>query len=198
MSKIKIVILGIGIALVLAFVIGFGVDTFYKSPEYEDFCGEFRERRLVNTKEECEANNGKWTEFESAKPLSLMRNELLCTKTSEENGELSLNCRTKETVEGPTGSCDPDFYCREEFDEAEKPYARNAFIIIIALGLIAVIAGSYLKLTSVSAGIMGGGVLVMIYAAMRFWRNLDEYLRFTILVITLGVLIWIGYKKFKK
>jgi len=38
----------------------------------------------------------------------------------------------------------------------------------------------------------------MIYAAMRFWRNLDEYLRFTILVITLVVLIWIGYKKFKK
>ena len=38
MSKIKIVILGIGIALLSAFVIGFGVETFYKSPQYEDFC----------------------------------------------------------------------------------------------------------------------------------------------------------------
>lgn len=198
MAKIKIVILGISIALMLAFVIGFGVDTFYKSPEYEDFCGDYRERKIAQTMEECEAVNGKWTEFENQKSILLRPNELVCTKISEEDQEISLNCRTREGFEAPTGSCDVDFYCREDFEEAEKPYARNSFIIIIILGLIAVIIGSYLKLTSVSAGIMGGGVLVMLYAAMRFWRNLDEYLRFAILIVTLAVLIWIGYKKFRK
>lgn len=198
MSKIKIVILGIGIAIVLAFVIGFGVDTFYKSPEYEDYCDEVKRLQVVNTKEACEAKDGEWTEFEEVKAIPLRQNELICTKISEDKEEVNLNCRTREGFEGPTGSCDLFSKCNKEFQEAEKPYAKNSFIIIIVLGLIAVIVGSYLKLTSVSSGIMGGGVLVMIYAAMRFWRNLDEYLRFAVLVITLIILIWIGYKKFKK
>ncbi|MBL7054459.1 hypothetical protein ISS05_01745 [Candidatus Woesearchaeota archaeon] len=198
MSKIKIVILGIGIALVLAFVIGFGVDTFYKSPQYEDFCDESKGRQIIDTPEECEAKNGEWNEFESVKTISLRQDELICTKISEDEKEVNLNCRTREGFEGPSGNCDIFSKCNKEFQEAEKPYAKNSFIIIIILGLVAVILGSYLKLISVSSGIMGGGVLVMIYAAMRFWRNLDEYLRFAILVITLAVLIWIGYKKFKK
>lgn len=196
MAKIKIVILGIGIALVLAFVIGFGVDTFYKTLEYEDFCGERGEFRTYNTQAECEANNGKWNPYD--KPVPIREDEFLCMKgTENEDGSFNLICDTKDTVVD-RGFCDVDYYCRKEFEEAEKPFARNSFIIIIVLGLIAVIIGSYLKLTSVSAGIMGGGVLVMLYAAVRFWRNLDEYLRFAILIVTLAVLIWIGYKKFRK
>ena len=199
MSKIKIVILGIGIAIVLAFVIGFGVDTFYKSPEWEDFCGERTRFRDVYTKEECENNGGKWEPNRDIKPVTVENNQFLCSKGFQnEDGTFTLNCETKEALDREPGWCDVNYVCNNEFEEAEKPYAKNSFIIIIVLGLIAVIIGSYLKLTSVSAGIMGGGVLVMIYAAMRFWRNLDEYLRFTILVITLGILIWIGYKKFKK
>ncbi len=198
MAKMKLVILGIAIALVLAFVAGFGVDTFYKGPEYEDFCEEFMERKLINTQEECEAKKGKWTEFEGVRPTELRRNELICTKLSDDSDGISLNCRSRDNYEAPTGSCDPDFYCRKEFNDVEEVYAKNAFIILIIVGLVAVIAGVYLKLHSVSSGIMGGGVLVMLYASMRFWRNLDEYLRFAILVITLVVLIWIGYKKLKK
>lgn len=198
MATIKIVILGIGIALVLAFVIGFGVDTFYKSPKWEDFCDRDMEIKYYETKETCEADNGKWMESENAVPTKLRQNELLCTKLSDNNNEISLSCRSNDDILGPTGNCDNSYYCRENFENAQKPHSRNSFIAIIILGLTAVIVGAYLKLTSVSAGIMGGGVLVMLYAAIRFWMDLDEYLRFGVLVVTLAVLIWIGYKKFMK
>lgn len=197
MGKIKVVILGIGIALVLAFVIGFGVETFYKSPEYEDFCSYDRNPKIIETEESCLAQDGEWTAYEDLDSVKLKNNEFICTKISDDGEEVSLTCRDSPS-EQPSGYCDLYSRCQKEYQEAEEPYARNSFIIIIILGLSAVIIGAYLKLQSVSAGIMGGGVLVMLYAAIRFWRNLDEYLRFTILVITLAVLIWIGYKKFKK
>ena len=40
MSKLKQRILMIAIAIILVFFIGIGIDTFYKSPEYRDFCDE--------------------------------------------------------------------------------------------------------------------------------------------------------------
>ncbi len=198
MAKIKVVILGIGIALILAFVIGFGVETFYKAPDIDNFCDNSRNPKLIQTEEECTAKNGEWEKFDNPENIGLKPNELVCTKLSEKDDEISLVCHNKEQIDGPDGFCNLYSKCQEEYTKANEPYSRNAFIIIIILGLAAVIAGAYLNLQSVSAGIMGGGVLVMLYAAMRFWRNLDEYLRFIILVITLGVLIWIGYKKFKK
>jgi uncharacterized membrane protein len=68
----------------------------------------------------------------------------------------------------------------------------------IVLGIMALVIGAFLKLTSVGSGIMGGGVLTIIYGTIRYWGNMPDYGRFTILGIALAILIWIGYKKFKK
>ncbi len=198
MAKIKIVILGIGIAIVLAFFIGYGIDTFYKNPKYEDFCGE-RGFKTYDNQKECEDKGGKWTQFEERaipiKPVEI--SQYSCTKSFEkEDGTFDFNCQL--TTEKDTGHCEIDFYCREEYNNARDVYNRNVFVISIILGLIAIIAGTYLNLTSVSAGIMGGGVLAIIYGSLRYWADMNEYFRFTILAIALGVLVWIGYKKFKK
>ena len=196
MAKIKLVILGIGITIVLAFFFGYGIDTFYKSPKYEDFCGERGEFKNYNTQAECEANNGKWNPYD--KPVPIREDEFLCMKgTENEDGSFNLICDTKDTVVD-RGFCDVDYYCREEFDDVREPYNRNVFVMCVVLGLIAIVLGTYLKLTSVSAGIMGGGVLTIIYGSIRYWADMNEYFRFIILAIALAILIWIGYKKFKK
>lgn len=200
MAKIKLVILGIGITIVLAFFFGYGIDTFYKNPEYEDFCGE-KEFEAYDTKEECEANNGKWTGYADERPIPVKPveiNQYTCTKISEnKDGTVNFNCETK-SEERYLGHCDVDYYCREEYNDVRQVYNRNVFVIAVILGLIAVVVGTYLNLTSVSAGIMGGGILTIIYGSLRYWADMNEYFRFSILAIALAVLIWIGYKKFKK
>ena len=48
---------------------------------------------------------------------------------------------------------------------------------------------------SVGAGVLGGGVLIVIYGTIRYWGDMSKYLRIIILGIVLFILIWIGYKK---
>ncbi len=198
MSKFKHIFLAIAIAIVFVFFTGFGISTFYKTPQYEDFCGEREKFVEIRTKESCDNEGGKWNLNEVARPLAKIDdNQLLCTKTSEQDDAVSLNCQTQVDIENQ-GYCDRDFYCREEFDGVRENYNRNVFIIETGIGIIALIVGFALKLASISSGIMGGGILTIIYGTIRYWSDLPDYGRFIILGITLAILIWLGYKKIKK
>jgi len=60
-SKPKAVILAISIAIVLALFIGITIETFYPTPDYEDFCDEKAYQIRENqTRENCENRGGKW------------------------------------------------------------------------------------------------------------------------------------------
>ena len=54
-----------------------------------------------------------------------------------------------------------------------------------------------LKLETVSSGIMGGGVLTIIYGTLRYWGEMSDIIRWILLGVVLALLIWIGYKKVK-
>ena len=47
-------------------------------------------------------------------------------------------------------------------------------------------------------GLMLGGLINIVEGVIRYWSQMNEYLRFIILGILLIVLIWISYKKLKK
>jgi hypothetical protein len=150
-SRLKHNILMISIAIIFALFIGYGIDTFYEAPEYDDFCDE----------------------NQRANPIKLNETELNEQQIKQEQ-------------------------CWKKFDAVKEPYERNIFIVTVIIGLLAVLLGSFiLKIDSVSSGIMAGGVLTIIYGAIRYWGDMHKYLRFTVLTIVLLVLIWIGYKKFK-
>jgi len=199
MSKFKQVFLAIAIAIVFVFFIGFGISTFYESPKYEDFCGEREKFADRITEQKCDEIGGKWnTEERFARPLERIdNNQLLCTKLSEKDDAVTLNCQTQEQLDN-LGYCDRDFYCRGEFDDVREIYNRNVFIIATIFGLIALIAGIVLKITSISSGLMGGGILLIIYGIIRYWSGLENYGRFTVMGIALAILIWLGYKKLKQ
>lgn len=196
MSKVKIVLLSIAIALVFAFLVGYGINTFYKEPKYEDFCKERTEFKEYISKDTCETNNGRWTDYEKAVP-NIQSDQFLCTKVSEKDNSYTLNCEKSE-IARQSGYCDINYYCMKDLEEKRTPYNRNVFIITVILGISAIILGVYLNLSSVSSGLMGGGVLTMLYGALRYWADMDEYLRFIILAVVFAVLIWIGYNKIKK
>jgi len=55
----KQIILAIGIAIVFAMFISYGVETFYPSPDYDDTCGKYYDY----SQEQCVVENGKWDQF---------------------------------------------------------------------------------------------------------------------------------------
>jgi len=198
MAKFKNVLLAIAIAIVFVFFIGFGIATFYKSPKYEDFCGEREKFVDTITEQKCDEIGGKWNPGDVVRRLEVIdNNQLLCTKISEIDDAVTLNCQTQEQLDN-RGYCDRDFFCRGEFDDVREIYNRNVFIVATIIGIIALIVGIILKITSVSSGLMGGGILLIIYGIIRYWSGLQNYGRFTVMGIALVVLIWLGYKKIKR
>ncbi|MBW2975703.1 hypothetical protein KY366_08345 [Candidatus Woesearchaeota archaeon] len=182
-SKLKRTILGISIAIVLVLFIGYGISTFYKSPQYEDFCQErFPEPARIEKGDvgKCEAVLKANDAFES----SCYRQDGIVRYEADEDG-----CQVANV-------CD---MCSKKYRESMEVYNRNVFIIAVIAGLIAVILGGVvLQLESVSAGIMGGGVLSIIYGTLRYWGDMADFGRFVILGAVLTILILLGYKKFKK
>ena len=172
MKNIKEKLLSIAIAIVLVFFIAYGINTFYPQPDYSDFCDEDKPYKPNITQQECLDMGGKWTEERVPR------------------------------VEGQpetTGYCDQDYTCRQQFEDAREAYNKIVFIISGILGLAAVlIGGIVLKLESVSTGVMGGGILTIIYGTLRYWGQLEDIGRFLILGIILAVLIFIGYRYLKK
>ena len=172
MKNIKEKLLSIAIAIVLVFFIAYGINTFYPQPDYDDYCEEFPPKSNL-TEQECLDIGGKWTET------------------------IAPTLEGREPVQ--EGMCDPHYTCRQQFEDSREAYNKIVFIISGILGLICVIIGGILlKLESVSSGIMGGGILTIIYGTLRYWGHLEDIGRFLILGIILAVLIFIGYRYLKK
>jgi hypothetical protein len=89
-------------------------------------------------------------------------------------------------------------YCNAPYKKIElerSKHDRIVFIAAVLIGLIAVIVGLILKKDTISTGIVAGGVLLILYGTIRYWRHADNILKFILLGIVLAVLIWLGYKK---
>lgn len=183
MSKFKQVFLAIAIAIIFVFFIGFGIASFYKEPQYEDFCEEALFLREPYPRSFKEPENCTYIEADEALKNECRLKEGKINPKYDQNGCIeSFSCET----------------CNKEYRDRREVYNRNVFIVATGIGIITLIVGFALGITSISSGLMGGGILLIIYGTMRYWSNLPDYGRFVILGITLIILIWLGYKKMKK
>ena len=72
-------------------------------------------------------------------------------------------------------------------------------MITLPLGILIIILGTLLfKLESVGAGLMGGGVGIILWGVSRFWIFAENFLKFILSLAGLGVLIWLAYYFNKK
>ena len=90
-----------------------------------------------------------------------------------------------------------DIECKQNYQNARDVFEKNAFIILIISGIIAVIAGVLIQVESISYGLLIGGILNLFIATVRYWSKLGEPLRFILLGIVLAILIYMAYKKTK-
>lgn len=165
--NLKNIILGIAIIILTISVAVYGINIFYGKPEYADFCREFKTAEVIDNQERCEEIGGKWNE--DGFPRSL-------------NGE------------GVTGFCDRDYTCRMEFEDAQEKYSRNVFLFALPFGIVVIAVGAFVfGLEAVGAGLMGGGVGIILYGVGAFWRFADDWLKFILSLVGLIAVIWLAY-----
>ena len=169
--SIKNILIGIAIVILTAFVVVYGIQTFYPSPKYEDFCG--KNLWNLDNKEDCISAGGQWLEKAQ-------------TEFIDDEGEARPVIKENQ--------CQPPSGCRTKYDKAKEPYSRNVFIISTIIGLILLGLGVYLfELESVGAGIMGGAIIVLIYGSGQYWRYSGDAFRFVVSLIGLILVIFLAY-----
>ena len=192
--KIKESILGVGIAIIFVLFVGFGIKAFYDEPKYEDFCNRgdlidfvssermfapFPKRFVDDYVDKCASARAEYDNFRKS---CADKDSDLIFEFDEDGCQVATECTS----------------CNNNFQDERNIYNRNVFIVSGIIGIIVIIVGAILHLTSVSSGLFGGGVLTIIYGTMNYWSELGDIARFIILGIALGVLIYLGYKKFGK
>ena len=164
--QLKNLVIGLAIVILTTFVVVYGIQTFYERPDYEDFCEE-RDKIAdpATTQEICESKNGEWQTYEGLRQ-----------------------------VDGIEGYCDLYGQCRGEYDDAREKYSKTLFIITIILGIILIAVGGILfELEAVGAGIMGGGIITLIYGAGSYWQYAGDAFRFILSIVGLILVIFLAY-----
>lgn len=170
MINIKNIIFGIAIIILTMFVGIYGVSTLYgEAPMYEDYCPN----NLIN-QSICEDEGGLWVN----------------------NAQLVEDTRGNvKPVPIGGGYCQYDYTsCQDELNNAQEKYYKKIFVTSLPIGIAVILAGALiLGLESVSAGLMLGGVGLIIYGTGIYWRFTDDWMKFLLSLIGLVILIWAAY-----
>ena len=172
--NVKEVILTIAIIVLTIFVTFYGINMFFPSPDYNDYCTSDKYNVYVNNSAECVALDGRW----------------------------NPNYGTAPAKDVPNGYCDLTWKCNKEFTDADRERARNVFFIALPLGVLIIALGAlFLGLEVVGAGLMGRGIGTLIYGAGAYWPYTENWIRFSLSLAGLIIVIWLTYyfnKKFGK
>ena len=167
----------IGIVIVLNLFFNYSISLFYKEPDYNNYFAQSQVVKPITTKEECLAVGGQWNE----------------------NGAVYNNTvPASATTPEMKSYCDPNFTKQQEFNQAEKVYNRNIFIILVILGVVSFLLGTFIPNEIIILSFSWGGVLSFIIASIRYWSDADNWVKVLILAVALGALIWLAIKKFGK
>lgn len=168
---IKNVILGIAIIIAVILTAVYGMNTLYPSPEYNKFCNTTY-REIANASE-CLAYDGVWNP-----PVA---------------PQMAPYPSKAESY------CDLYYNCNQKFETANKAYWKKMFFISVPLGVILIaVGGIFFALEVVGAGLMGGGIGVILYGAGGYWAYTENWMRFLMSLMALAALIYLAYYLNKK
>lgn len=179
--NVKNLVLGIGIFIVYLLVLNYGIEAFYPSPQYEDFC----------------AGQNYYYSEPLAKPI---REGVNCT--------INPSPQQQDTCSRSGGNLVADSYdangcaltfkcdmCNKDFNDANKAHSQRVFIIAIIAGIVTLLIGyAVLTIEPVGSALMASGIGAMVYGSMRNWQNLSNVWRFLLLFAALVLLVWIAIR----
>lgn len=167
-----------GIVIVLNMFFNYAISLVYKEPT-SPYANQAQIVSNYANQADCLAVGGQWSEGDANYPKGAPVPVGIGTQVYK-------------------GSCDPYFTKQKDFENAQKIYQRNLFIILSVLGVVSLITGAFMINEIVSLGLSWGGVISLIIASMRYWSTADNLIKVIILGVALGALIWLAIKKFGK
>ncbi len=179
MVNMKNLVLGIGIIIIFGLVLWQGIEAFYPSPQYDDFClslSRAYEPAILNPTVNC------------SRTQALMDQENQCYA---QKGNPVYNYDTN-GCQSSVKECDT---CNEEFNTAQDKHAKKVFYIALIVGLIALIVGySILTIEPVGSTLIGSGIWSFFWGTVVNWRNLSSIWRFLLLLVALILIIYIAIR----
>ena len=158
MAKVMNVVFGIGIAFILFIVVTLGVQVFYKAPVYEDYCNISYYDKPVPVYDS------------SICPDNMTVGE--CNAIIKEK-QTTFDVQSEEMER-----------CSREYQEADKVYGKNIFIINNIAGIILVIASLFLfSMVNIAAGTAFAGLALILWGFMRGWQGTGDVLKFIVALI---------------
>ena len=177
--KFKNFVLGVGIFIVFALALFQGLETFYPTPQYDDFCTGHPGPIIYKEPTQCSNIPG-------------LQNR--ASQCWDSKGEFFY---TYDSNGCPIdGVCDD---CRIDYEDALDKHSTKIFIISIVIGILVFVAGLFLLSTEpVGSALMASGIWAVFYGVVKNWRNFTDSWRFLLLFILLIVLIWVALRFNKK
>lgn len=168
----------IAVIIVLNLFYVYAVGLVYDEPKYETFCPQKQVTIVPQTQEACVAEGGAWTEdpyYGKPVPRAVVENAPVVS-----------------------GYCNLDFTCSQNFEAVRKVYERNFFVALVVLG-VATLLGSFALSAygTLMTGLSFGGVMTLIVASIRYWGEMNDWLRVVVLGVALATLLYVGAKWFK-
>ncbi len=173
-------VLGVGIFVVFLLMLAYGIEAFYPSPRYQDFCTDNVIDRFYSGKP-FPAEIGTNCTFSSA------LQEQLDTCYASDGQPIYKYSDT-----GCISALKECNYCSTHFTEAQHSYSKRLFVIALLVGMMTLFAG-YLTLAAepVGSALIASGIGAIFYGSARNWENLSGIWRFLLLLTALILLIWI-------
>lgn len=178
MADLRQIAVATAVAILFSLFVILLIDVVYTEPTYSNYCKGDSEVPPVRPIEQpkCDYEYGEGY-----------------TKCTEEGGAPRFTYN--ESGCSVFDRCD---YCSKDYDYARKAYSRNIFIVVGLIGLISIFAGTVWEIEFLGTGFMFGGIILLLYATIRYFEEADKLLRVIIIFIEMLVVLWIGYKKLYK
>jgi hypothetical protein len=160
-------------------MLNYGIEAFYPSPQYNDFCNspgvyEPYPVKSIQTGTNCTFNPSPRQSDECSR-----QEGGIIADTYDANG-----CAL-------TYKCD---FCNKKFNDAQKAHSKIVFIISLIAGMLTLIVGwLFLTFEPVGSALMASGIGAFVYGSIMNWNNLSDIWRFLLLLVSLILLIWIAY-----
>lgn len=159
----------------------FGIETFYASPKYEDFCKSGELRGYYPEKIPVYPTNCTYSK-------QLREQEQACY---EKNG-LPVYEYDEGGCNNAVRECN---LCNNDFMDEQAKHDKVVFVVALIVGIIVLLIGyGVLNVEPVGSSLMASGVGAIFYGSMRNWVNLTNVWRFLLLLLALILLIWIALR----
>lgn len=178
--NVKNLVLGIGIFIVYLLVLNYGIEAFYPSPQYDDFCDGKQYYYPGSTPAKpSEGVNCTITPSQQQSDMCMQQGGNVVADTYSAQGcALTFKCDT----------------CSKDWVEAQRAHSKIVFLISLIAGVLTLIVGwLFLTFEPVGSALMASGIGAFVFGSIRNWNNLSDVWRFLLLLVALVLLIWIAY-----